>query len=313
MDIYNTFDYKIIPHRKIWLTFSAAMLIPAIVFILIGGLKLGIDFTGGSLMELHFTKSVSVTTLKAELNTFDKDKFHDALVTVMKDPSGTEIMSIRSKSIDNNEQVKLFKDLKTKLGEFQQVRVEVVGPTMGSELKSKAIWSTLLVMGMIVIYLSIRFNFDYAACAIIALSHDVIILIGIFAGLGYINGLEIDSLFVTAVLTVAGFSVHDTIVVFDRIRENFAHMAKGKTFEDIANDSTNQTFERSVNTSVTVMIPLFFLVVLGGPSIRYFSLAMFLGILLGTYSSIFVATPFLVVWRNFAGRDQYGKRSKATA
>lgn len=265
-----------------------------------GGLKYGIDFTGGSLFELAFKSPPKISELRTHLQQIDKEIFSDVQISEMKDPSGKIVTAFRSKAMDNKEQVRVFKELKNKYGEFELVRVEVVGPTVGSELKSKAVWATLIVMGMIVLYLTFRFSFDYAVCAIVCLFHDVMTVLGIFAMLGYFWGIEIDSLFVTAILTVAGFSVHDTIVTFDRIRENAGDMGRGKSFGDVANDSINQTMVRSMNTSLTTMFPLFCLTFFGGTTIKFFSLAMLLGIIIGTYSSIFVASPLLVTWKEMA-------------
>ena len=299
--------YDIISKRGLWFAISIILLVPGTIFLLLGGLKYGLDFTGGSSFELAFRKPPVITQLRQDLQTIDKETFSDVHITEQKDPAGKTITAIRSKAINNKEQVHIFKELTSKYGDFEQVRVEVVGPTVGDELKSKSIWATLIVMGMIVLYLSFRFSLDYAVCAVVCIFHDVLTVLGIFAILGYFMGVEIDSLFVTAILTVAGFSVHDTIVTFDRIRENAGDMGRGKTFAQVANDSINQTIVRSMNTSLTVMFPLFCLTLFGGSTIHYFSLAMLLGIVIGTYSSIFVASPLLVTWREIASPTHRGK------
>lgn len=294
---HQTTNYDFINKRKLWYTISMAMVLPSLAFFLFWGLKMGIDFTGGSLFELAFEKTPTVAEMRSTLQSVDKEKFSDAQVSVLKDDTQQEIISVRSKPIDDVEQVKLFDALEKEMGEFEQVRVEVVGPTVGAELRSKATWATLIVMGMIVLYISFRFSFDYAMCGIVALAHDVTIVLGSFALLGHFYGVEIDSLFVTAVLTVAGFSIHDTIVTFDRVRENAGDMGRGKTFSQVVNESINQTIARSINTSVTTMFPLLTLTLFGGVTIKYFSLAMLIGIIVGTFSSIFVASPLLVTWR----------------
>lgn len=295
--VHQTTNYDFVSRRKLWYVISTIFIIPSLAFFLMGGLKLGIDFTGGSLFELAFKKSPTVAQMRQTLQSVDKEKFSDAQVSLMKDDTQQEIISIRSKAIDDKEQVAIFDALKAEMGEFEQVRVEVVGPTVGAELRSKAVWATLFVMGMIVLYVSFRFSFDYAMCGIIALAHDVTIVLGAFSMLGYFYNVEIDSLFVTALLTVAGFSIHDTIVTFDRLRENSGDLGRGKSFTQVANDSINQTIARSINTSITTMFPLLTLTIFGGVTIKYFSLAMLIGIIVGTYSSIFVATSLLVTWR----------------
>jgi preprotein translocase subunit SecF len=309
--IPQTTEYQIISKRNLWYMISIIVIIPGLIFFFLGGLKLGIDFTGGSMFELAFKSPPKISALRGELQKMDKETFSDVQLSELKDAAGTTITSIRSKAIDNKKQVSIFKELKSKYGEFEQIRVEVVGPTVGNELQSKAIWATLSVMVMIVAYLSFRFSFDYAMCAIICLFHDVITVLGFFSILGYFMGVEIDSLFVTAILTVAGFSVHDTIVTFDRIRENAGDMGRGKSFGEVANDSINQTLTRSMNTSLTTMFPLFCLTVFGGTTIKYFSLAMLMGIIVGTYSSIFVASPLLVTWREIANPSTHRKKAAA--
>lgn len=304
--VHQTTHYDFMSKRKLWYAISLGMLIPGLIFFFMGGLKLGLDFTGGSLFELAFKKPMTVNAVRETLQATDKEKFSDAQISILKDDTGKEIVAVKSKPVDDREQIKVFDALKKTHGEFEQVRVEVVGPSVGGELTQKAILSTLVVMAMIVLYISFRFSLDYAVCGIIALAHDVMIVVGIFSMLGYFFGVEVDSLFVTAILTVAGFSIHDTIVTFDRVRENSGDMGRGKSFADVANDSINQTLVRSVNTSLTVMFPLFTLTLFGGVTIKYFALAMLIGIMVGVYSSIFVASPMLVDWRTLT-RSSYRK------
>lgn len=301
---HQTTNYDFVSRSKLWYLISVLIILPCLAFFFMGGLKLGIDFTGGSLFELDFKKPPAVSAMRDALQAVDAEKFSDVQVSRLKDDTGQEIISIRSKSVDDKEQVKIFDALEKEFGEFSQVRVEVVGPTIGDELRSKAVLATIIVMGMIVMYMSFRFSFDYAICGIVALFHDVIIVLGAFSMLGYFMGIEIDSLFVTALLTVAGFSIHDTIVTFDRIRENAGDMGRGKSFAQVANDSINQTLARSINTSITTMFPLLTLSFFGGVTIKYFSLAMLIGILAGGYSSIFVASPLLVTLRAMT-RESY--------
>lgn len=285
-------DYKIIEHRNIWFSISIALLIPGIIALFMGWLKPGLDFVGGTLIELEFKKPVLVEMVKKTMVNTDKELFKDAVVQ----PSD-KIMTIKAKSIDNKEQTLLFDNFKKELGEFQTRKVEVVGPTMGKELFTNSMLGFVLVIVGIIAYLSFQFRYDYAICAIIALVHDVLFLVGTFALFGKLFGTEIDSLFVTAALTVAGFSVHDTIVVYDRIRENSKKSKRGTPIAEIANFSLNQTMTRSINTSLTVLITLTFLYFFGGDTTKDFVLAMLIGIAAGTYSSIFIASPLLVLWR----------------
>ncbi|GIW22079.1 MAG: protein-export membrane protein SecF [Candidatus Sericytochromatia bacterium] len=287
-------DYKIIKYKNIWFTISALLLIPGIIALFLGWLKPGLDFIGGTLIEIKTEKNYNAQEIKNILTKIDKDLYADAVVQ----PSDL-ILSIKAKSIDNNQQMKLFEALKKEIGNFEQQRVEIVGPTIGKELFRNSMTGFILVMLGIIAYLSFRFRYDYAICAIIALAHDVLFLVGTFAILGKLYGIEIDSLFVTAALTVAGFSVHDTIVVYDRIRENLKKSKRGTPIEEVANVSLNQTMARSINTSLTLVLTLVFLFLFGGESIKSFTLAMLIGVIAGTYSSICIASPLIVVWRNF--------------
>lgn len=298
-------DYKIIQHKNIWFTISIALLIPGIIALMMGWMKPGLDFVGGTLMELKFNKPVMVNQVRDVLNKTDKELFKDAVIQ----PSGNMI-NIKAKSIDNTQQTLLFDNLKKDIGVFETERVEVVGPTIGRELFTNSMLGFGLVIVGIICYLSFQFKYDYALCAIFALVHDVLFLVGTFALFGKLFGTEIDSLFVTAALTVAGFSVHDTIVVYDRIRENSKKAKRGTPIAEIANDSLNQTMARSINTSLSVLITLLFLYLFGGDSIKDFVLAMLIGIAAGTYSSIFIASPLLVTWREMAEK---GKNKPSTS
>jgi preprotein translocase subunit SecF len=212
--------------------------------------------------------------------------------------------------ITNDQREKILTGLKQQDANFVEQSFESVGPTVGAELKRKAIVAVILVLALIVLYVTWAFrkvsagpvaSWVYGVSAIVALIHDVVMVIGIFALLGHFFSIEVDSLFVTALLTVLGFSVHDTIVVYDRIRERIAS-AVGKTYEEVVNESLNQTLIRSINTSMTAILILFALVLFGGDSIRHFTLALLIGIASGTYSSIFVASPLLVVWEKLKRR-----------
>ncbi|MBC7545095.1 MAG: protein translocase subunit SecF [Candidatus Sericytochromatia bacterium] len=287
---------EIVKRRNLWFAISLFMLIPGLISLVLFGMKVGIDFTGGTMFELRVPPTVTAQAVKDSLK---GTAIHDAMVQMS--PAGSDsIALVRAKSIDNKEQVIVFQQMRAKIGEFKTERVEVVGPSVGTELLWNSIWAMTIVIGGIIAYLSMRFRYDYALCAIGAMLHDVLIIVGLFSILGKFAGMEIDSLFVTAVLTVAGFSVHDTIVVFDRIRENakLAGPKTNKSFSDIADDSINQTVARSINTSLTVCLTLTALLIFGGESIRGFVLAMLIGIAVGTYSSIFVASPLLALWRD---------------
>jgi len=300
---------QIIKHTKLWFTISLLLLVPGIIAILLGWLRPGIDFVGGTLMELRFTRPAEVSQVYNLMTSQDKELYKDAIIQL----NDQGIMVIRSKPIDNKQQTALLDSFKAKLGEFETRRIEVVGPTIGAEIFQNSMWGFILVIGGIILYLSFRFKYDYAISGIIALVHDVVLLIGLFAIFCKVFGMEIDSLFVTAVLTVAGFSIHDTIVVFDRVRENIKNSKRGTPIAEIANNALNQTMARSINTSMTTLITLVMLFLFGGASIKNFVLAMILGIIAGTYSSIFIATPLLVVWREHELKEEEKEKAEAAA
>ena len=304
----------IVKYRWFWFGFSLAVLIPGLVAIIIclqqygAPIKLGLDFTGGTKLEYRFFKEVNLEEVRIILDNY---KLGNSNVQVSKSAKdGSQVLIIRSKEIKErkssqkklSQKEKLDNGLRGKFGDFETLSIDTVSPIIGPELLTSGLLALVFTLIGIVFYISYRFRRDYAVCAIIAMIHDVLILIGLFAIFSLVWQLEIDSLFLTAVLTVIGFSIHDTIVVFDRIRENSKHLGKGKSFGDIANDSINQTLVRSINTSFTVLITLGTLYLLGGETTKTFVGAMFLGIASGTYSSIFVASALLVWWREIAKR-----------
>lgn len=257
--------------RWIWFGISLAILVPGLIGIIIcccqyhAPLRPGIDFTGGSILQYQFEKHASPEQARIIL---DECGFPGSQVQIAK-VSGQEVLIMRTKAIENEAtKQKIDNQLKEKLGSFKMLSVDKVSATIGPELLMSGIISLLITFLMMIIYISYRFKLDYAVCAIVALFHDALALCGIFALLGLVNGTEVDSLFISAILTVIGFSVHDTIVVFDRIRENTKYVGSKRvdpatkkeyklTFADIANESVNQTLARSIYTSLTVLITLF--------------------------------------------------------
>ena len=299
----------IVKYRWFWLGFSLAILIPGLIaigmcFLKFGTpIKLGLDFTGGTKLEYRFSHEVKLEDVRKIL---DKHQLVGSNIQVSKiAEDGSQVVIIRSKAIKERkssqtklgQKEKIDRDLKKAFGNFEILSIDTVSPIIGPELLNSGLLALLFTLVGIVLYISYRFKRDYAICAIIALVHDVLILVGLFAMFSLYWGIEIDSLFITAVLTVIGFSVHDTIVVFDRIRENSKYLGKNKSFGEIANDSINQTLVRSLNTSLTTLITLGTLYLFGGETTKNFVGAMFLGIASGTYSSIFVASALLVWWR----------------
>jgi len=284
---------RLMKYKIFFFIFSTVLIIPGIIFIFMGGLKFGIDFTGGALLEYKFQNQIS----KDDLNQFGQ---------VVE--SGQNTYILRTPAVSHDDLQILKKNINDKFGSFEVRREENVGPTIGKELEQKAILALAISWIMIVLYITFAFrklpkpasSFRFGISAIVALVHDVLLLVGAFAIFGYFWHVEIDTLFVTALLTVVGFSVHDTIVVFDRIRENLPKNI-GKKFEYVVDISIAQTLARSLNTSLTVAFVLTALLLFGGITIKWFVVALLIGIISGTYSSIFNAAALLSWWEEKLG------------
>lgn len=285
---------NIIGHKYIFLTFSGLLVLGSIMSIALWGLKLGIDFTGGSLLEIEFKNQ------RPEVGEIRKTLDGLGLGNVIIQPAGEKGAILRFKDIDENTHQAILQSL----AGSEEKRFDSIGPVIGKELKRNSITALLLALAAIVLYISFAFrkvsrpvsSWKYGIAAIFALIHDVVIPIGVFALLGHFWGVEVDTLFITALLTILGFSVHDTIVVFDRIRENLRKLKSSEPYDLTVNRSVNETIARSINTSLTVLLVLLMVIFLGGSTTKFFALTLILGITFGTYSSIFVASPILVIW-----------------
>ncbi|OGI03375.1 MAG: protein-export membrane protein SecF [Candidatus Melainabacteria bacterium GWF2_37_15] len=292
----------VIKYRWAFITLSLLLIIPSIAVMIYSMIKyenhvplrLGIDFTGGTMLQYEFKEKPDVAIIREQLKTVG---IENATIQVEEN----NVVSIRTKFLESessdSEAAKVNSALREKFGEFVPLQVSAIGPTLGNELFQNAVIALLLAFAGIVGYLTVRFSLDYAMFALVALFHDAIFVLGAFSLFGLLYGTEIDSLFITAILTVIGFSVHDTIVVFDRVRENTRFYAKNHSFNEIVNMSVNQTLARSINTSLTTLLTLGALYFFGGVTTRDFVLAMILGIITGTYSSIFNASVLLAWWR----------------
>jgi preprotein translocase subunit SecF len=303
----------IMRRRALYYIISLAIILPGIISLAIPPhLKLAVDFTGGTLWELQFQQAVQPAEVKAVMA---GKGYPDAVVQT----SGDRGVLIRSKEIssEGNTKSDILQALQARFGPATELRFESVGPVIGQEIATRAIAAVFLASIGILLYIAWAFRkvdhpVRYGLCAIIALLHDALVVLGIFSILGHLFNVEVDSLFVTAVLTVIGFSVHDTIVVFDRIREN-ARRLHGLSFEDVVNHSLLQTLGRSLATSLTVLFTLSALTLFGGVTIRLFALTLLIGIISGTYSSIFNASALLVSWENGDLARLFGRRRVATA
>jgi len=248
-------------------------------------------------MEVRFDEAQNI--LPGDVKAvYDRHGLNDSLVQT----SGEGTVLIRSKPMDAELKQSIQQELRDQFGAFTELRFESVGPSVGAQVSQRASYAVMAAAIGILLYITFAFRhvpkaFRYGSCAVIAMIHDVAVVLGVASIFGWLFGWEVDALFLTALLTVIGFSVHDTIVVFDRIRENLIRH-RGERFEDVVNHSIIQTLDRSINTQLTVLFTLTALLLFGGVTIRHFIATLLVGILSGTYSSIFNAAPLLVVWEN---------------
>ncbi|PIZ70965.1 protein translocase subunit SecF [Candidatus Peregrinibacteria bacterium CG_4_10_14_0_2_um_filter_43_11] len=297
-------QFKFIKYTKLWLTISLAIILIGFGAMVRNQIETGhilnwgIDFTGGSLMEYQFEDSVT-TIVPQELSATIDQVLPSTVSQITVTGEGTYL--IHARDLTEEELTQIREAIHAQYGNFEMLRFTTIGPKIGATLKQKAMMALAVALIAIVLYIAYAFRhvpkrvsaWRFGFCAILALIHDVLIAVGFFA----IMRFEIDSLFITALLTIIGFSVHDTIVVFDRIRENLKKQSRDDTFGDIADISLNQTMTRSINTSISTLFPLVALYIWGAPSLHHFIFALIIGIIVGTYSSIFIASPVLTFWQ----------------
>ena len=284
---------NLIKYRKIWYSISLILIIPGALSLIFWGLKPSIDFTGGT--EVEFAG----TTDREKVEMFAKDAGFDNFTTTVH---GDNVI-FSTKNVDAEKEKQLTSDIESNIDGAKQVRLDTVGPSISREITRNAFLMTVAASLVIVIYVAIMFrkvpkpanSWEFGLLAVVALLHDALIVLGIFSLLGHFFGIEINPLFITAILTIIGFSVHDTIVIFDRIRENLVH-GSYPDFQTTVSVSIFEMLPRTLNTSFLVWGILLILYLFGGESVRYFVLALVIGIFAGTYSSILVASPLLVTW-----------------
>lgn len=298
-----------IKFSKVWFTISGLLVVLSIAAVSMWGLKLGIDFTGGSLVELHFTgERPAVEQMQTTLQELN-------LSNSVIQMSGDESVIIRTSFLSEEQHQQFLQafreDFQTENTSFNELRFETISSSVSNQLRSRALWAIIWVNVAIVAYVAYAFrgvskpvaSWKYGALAIVALIHDIMIVIGVFAVLGRFAGIEVGIDFVLALLTVLGFSVTDTIVVFDRVRENVVNKT-ADTFAGTVNLALNETVMRSINTTLTTLLPLFALYFFGGETIKYFALALLVGMASGTYSSVFTASPLLVYVEKWQKRNE---------
>ncbi|WP_414526451.1 protein translocase subunit SecF [Nodularia chucula] len=299
--------------RSLWWAISSAIILISIISMVISWqnpqirapLRPGLDFIGGTRLQLerdctqlnNCDQPINITTVR---EVAQAQGLGDSSIQIV----GENGISIRTKDLDVNQRTNLQTALSEKIGAFdpQQNQIDTVGPTLGAELFRSGIIALIVSCAGIIIYLTFRFQLDYALFAIAALFHDVLVTLGVFSIFGLVLGMEVDSLFIVALLTIIGFSVNDTVVIYDRIRETIK-IHPDQPIADTVDDAVNQTLGRSINTSATTMLPLFAIYFLGGESLKNFALALIIGFTAGVYSSLFIASTLLAWWRERTGKS----------
>lgn len=290
-------------YKRIYLIFSGAVLVPGIISLILFGLNLSIDFTGGSVTKYDVSEIENKESIKEDA----KKVYAEAQIYVHELLVFDNEMEVRTEPIESQQNDDVKNTIINNHESVQQRSFETIGPSIGRETAINALKALGVASLGIMLYIAYAFrnipkpysSIRFGVSAILAMLHDALLLIGVFSILGKLIGVEVDALFITAVLTVIGFSIHDSIVVFDRVRENLKKLPGSWDFEQVVNFSIVETLNRSFATSITVLITLLSLYILGGESIKYFVLALLIGILSGTYSSIFTASPILVMWEDY--------------
>ncbi len=304
----NRFD--IVGHRKIWYTFSSLIIIAGLICIFTKGFNLGIDFTGGTIINLQFDESVDINDVRTVMNDHGLGNSQIQMSGEDNNAVKAQNVMIRTKDLSQSERQDVMSELKSNLGDYKVLREEKVGATIGKDLIMNAVWATLISWLLIIAYISFRFEFKFGLAAVLALVHDTLVVLGIFS----LTQKEVDSSFIAAILTIVGYSVTDTIVIFDRIRENLKlHFRRGGDVEELANRSIYQTLTRSIYTVVTVLVTAIALYIFGGDTTKDFAFALMIGFAFGSYSSIFTATPLWITFREYSEKRQARKRIEAKA
>lgn len=303
---------NVVKRRKLWFAVSGILLLAGLIALGTRGLNLGIDFTGGSILQRTFESAIDVRKVEEALRKAPLSELDLGETQVQSGGGNTVIIRVRSLSPAEEKQVDA--GLEQLVGAIDETKnqTDTVGPVIGKELTRNAVLAMSVASLLTLLYITVRFEFRFGVAAIIGLLHDVLIVLGVFA----LTQHPVDSTFVAALLTIVGYSVDDTIVIFDRLRENLRHWKKGQSYEELADASINQTLARSINTVATTLVSIVALYFFGGPSIKGFTFALIFGIMSGCYSSIFVASPIWVTWKEWeerrrASRTASGKRLAA--
>ncbi|MFN4279366.1 protein translocase subunit SecF [Thermosynechococcus sp.] len=299
-------SFRVNRRRSLWWGVSLGVILAGLVAMALSWaslgspLRLGLDFIGGTRLQFELACSamgtcsqpIAIDVVRQVLN---QEGLGNSSLQIV-DRYG---VSIRTVPLDGERRTRLRDALRQKIGDFdpQKTQIETVGPTLGAEILRSGLLALLVSFIGITIYLTLRFQFDYACFALVALVHDVLVTTGVFAVLGLVAGVEIDSLFIVALLTIIGFSVNDTVVIYDRVRETLK-LNPNLGIQEVVDQAVVQTLGRSLNTTLTTLLPLITIFIFGGDTLRYFALALIIGFTTGTYSSIFIASTLLAWWRD---------------
>ncbi len=280
---------NILNYRRSAFIFASLMITLSIIVLLVPGLNLGVDFTGGTILERSVSQEPSTDSIRQVLDKAVPELDLSGAVVQILD-NANQFM-IRTRELDNADILKIDQAFDDNFGELVVLKTDVVGPTIGKELVQKALLAIAISALGILLYVTLRFEYRFAAVSVICILHDLIIVLGLFA----LTGREVNSPFVAAVLTVLGYSINDTIVIFDRIRENL-RFKKKESYADIVAKSIKQSISRTINTSITTLLVVAMLVIFGGSAIQDFAFALLIGIIFGTFSSLFLAGPLWLTW-----------------
>jgi len=302
--------FDIMRRSKIWFAISLLVIIPGIISMFVNGFNFGIDFTGGTIMDMRFEKQVTLVEIRDVLKEYGLDNATIQLSGEASNVESSENVMIRTVDLEENDRKAIMASLKEKVGNYTVLREEKVGATIGGELIMDAFMATVISWVLIIFYVSYRFEWRFGVSAVLALVHDILVVLSIFS----FTQKQVDSSFVAAILTVVGYSINDTIVIFDRIRENLKlHFRRGGDLYALVNRSIFQTLTRSLYTVFTCLFTTFALYWFGGDTTKDFAFALICGFFSGCYSSIFIASPLWVIMRNIAEKDKTARKTATPA
>lgn len=295
-------------HRKIWFLLSALIIIPGIICMFVRGFNFGIDFTGGTIIDLKFAQPVTIAEVRTSLAKYNLDGSTIQLSGAQSDVTSSEDVMIRTTDLEEEQRKEVMATLKQDVGDYTVQREEKVGATIGGELITNALEALVISWALIILYVAYRFEWKFGVAAVLALIHDILIVLSVFS----LTQRQIDSSFIAALLTIVGYSINDTIVIFDRIRENLRlHFRRNGDVNALVNTSVYQTLTRSLYTVFTVLFTTFALYFFGGETTKDFAFALLVGFSVGCYSSIFIASPLWIVFRGWSEKRRAAKVAAA--